>query len=54
MRELLLLCLVLFDGVHLARSAQTAFNPNSLAVETRRMSNEEPSVCANRMLKSFL
>ncbi|KAK7915163.1 hypothetical protein PG985_012866 [Apiospora marii] len=35
MRELLLLCLVLFDGFHLARSAQTAFNPNSLAVETR-------------------
>ncbi|KAK8043407.1 hypothetical protein PG993_005837 [Apiospora rasikravindrae] len=35
MRELLLLCLVVLDGVHHVRSAQTAFDPNSLAVETR-------------------
>ncbi|KAK8074526.1 hypothetical protein PG997_009189 [Apiospora hydei] len=35
MRELLLLCLVVLDGVRPVRSAQTAFDPNSLAVETR-------------------
>ncbi|KAK6821274.1 hypothetical protein PG987_015674 [Apiospora arundinis] len=35
MRELLLLCLFIFNGFHLARSAKTVFNPNSLPVDTR-------------------